>query len=349
MAPCTTSGRRLIVKRPAPYLKAALSAGVLGVIIWRIPFAGLRAAFRDLEYVSLLVAICCFLLLLFLRAYKWHRLLAAVGKVHLRQSLRTLFGGFALGLMTPGRLGELARCVFVREEERPQVTLLTLLDRMLDLWALVTLMGASLFFQGPLPAAIFGAVVCLALLPLMMSIPNILTYLFKLARKSRRFHGHFTGVATGLRQAQIPRFALLALGAMGVELLSFFFLLGAFFPTPFATAAATYPYIVLAGDLPVSFSGMGVREGAAALLLSSYSVPSSAAVDATLLWFVFAILLPAALGCIWLVVERMRPRARHSDVKSHRHERLWKPSVPPLGCHPAAPPSEAVGILPGSP
>jgi hypothetical protein len=94
---------------------------------------------------------------------------------------------------------------------------------------------------------------------------------------------------------------------------------------------------------------MGVREGAAALLLSSYSVPSSAAVDATLLWFVFAILLPAALGCIWLVVERMRPRARHSDVKSHRHERLWKPSAPPLGCHQAAPPCEAAGALPGSP
>ena len=42
----------------------------------------------------------------------------AAGKRHLRQSLRSLFGGFALGLITPGRLGELGRCVFVREDER---------------------------------------------------------------------------------------------------------------------------------------------------------------------------------------------------------------------------------------
>lgn len=73
----------------------------------------------------------------------------SAGKVSLRQSLRTLFGGFALGLVTPGRLGELARCVFVCEENRTQVALLTLLDRILDFWALLTLMEASPFFLVP--------------------------------------------------------------------------------------------------------------------------------------------------------------------------------------------------------
>ena len=66
-----------------------------------------------------------------MRAYKWHLLLGATGKVRLRQSLRTLFAGFALGLITPGRLGELARGMFVREAERTHVTFLTVLDRTL--------------------------------------------------------------------------------------------------------------------------------------------------------------------------------------------------------------------------
>jgi hypothetical protein len=309
-------------------MQVALSAGVIGAIAWRIPVAGLRAAFRNLEYGSLLLAIFCFLILLGLRAYKWHRLLGTAGQVHLRQSLRTLFGGFALGLITPGRLGELARGVFVREEDRTRITFLTLLDRMLDLWALLTLMGASLFFLVSHPAAIFGAAVWLAVLPVVIGFPRLLTQLLEWARKSPRFRRHFTGVAPGLEHVRIPRFALLAVGATGVELLSFFFLLRAFFPTPFTTAAATYPYIVLAGDLPVSFSGMGVREGAAALMLSSYAVPSSAAVSATLLWFIFAILLPAGFGSLWLIAERIRPRRRRSDFPPYRHEHLWKPVEP---------------------
>ena len=88
----------------------------------------------------------------------------------------------------------------------------------------------------------------------------------------------------------------MALAAMGLELSSFHFLLRVFSPTGFATAVATYPYIALAGDLPLSFGGVGIREGVAALLLSPYAVPPAAAVDAALLWFVFGILFPAVLG-----------------------------------------------------
>jgi hypothetical protein len=304
------------------------------MIVWRVPFAGLRAAFHNLDMGSLCLAVFCFLVLLFLRTYKWHRLMAAAGKNHLRRSMRTLFGGFALGLITPGRLGELGRCVFVRDEERSQVALLTVLDRLLDFWALLTLMGVSLFLLASRPAAVFGVAVWLALLPVVVGFPALVSHLSKFARKSRHFRRHFTEVAVGIPLISTPRFALLAVTAMGVELASFFFLLRAFAPTGFTTALATYPYIVLAGDLPVSFSGVGVREGAAALLLSPYAVPSGAAVGASLVWFVFAMLLPAALGAFWLVAERAKSRARKSDESTREVDPALTcvplPQSPPL-------------------
>jgi uncharacterized membrane protein YbhN (UPF0104 family) len=311
--------------RSIPWKQIVLSLGVIVVIVWRVPFAGLRTAFRSLEVGSLFLALFCFLVLIFLRAYKWHRLMAAAGKGRLRQSLRALFGGFALGLITPGRLGELGRCVFVREEERAQVALLTVYDRLLDFWALLTLMGASLFLLTSRLAALFGVAVWLALLPVVMGFPALVSRLSHLARRSRHFRGHFMDAAAGMPMVPTPRFAMLAVGAMWAELASFFFLLRAFSPTAFSTALATYPYIVLAGDLPVSFSGVGVREGAAALLLSPYAVPSGAAVDASLVWFVFAILLPAALGAIWLVAERARSRVRKSSGFAPKADPTWIP------------------------
>jgi len=306
-----------------------ISLGVAGLIVWRVPFAALRAAFRNLEVGSLLVALFCLAVLLFLRAYKWHRLMAAAGKSSVRQSMRSLLGGFALGLITPGRLGELGRCAFVRKEERAQVALLTLYDRLLDFWALLTAMGASLFFLATRPAAVFGLAVWLALLPVVVGFPALVSHLAKLARKSPHFRGHFMEAAVAMPMVETPRFAIMALGAMWAEMASFYFLLRAFFPTEFTTALATYPYIVLAGDLPLSFSGVGVREGAAAMLLSGYAIPNSAAVDASLLWFVFGMLLPATLGVFWLLSERTKSRRRKSDGVAPVTDPTWIPVTIP--------------------
>jgi uncharacterized membrane protein YbhN (UPF0104 family) len=191
-------------------------------------------------------------------------------------------------------------------------------------------MGASLFLLASRPAAVFGVAVLLALLPMVMAFPALVSHLSKLARKSRHLRGSFMEAAVEMPLVSMPRFALMALGAMWAELASFFFLLRAFSPTGFTTALATYPYIVLAGDLPVSFSGVGVREGAAALLLSFYAVPPVAAVDVSLVWFVFAMLLPAILGALWLVTERIKPWGRNSDFVSLESDPTWRPvAVPP--------------------
>jgi uncharacterized membrane protein YbhN (UPF0104 family) len=205
-------------------------------------------------------------------------------------------------------------------------------------------MGASLFFLTSRAAALFGAAVWLASLPAVMGFPALVSHLALLARKSR----HFTFLQAAVRMPMVPtaRFALMAVGAMGTELASFFFLLRAFFPTGFTTAVATYPYIVLAGDLPVSFSGVGVREGAAALLLSPYAVPSEAAVGASLVWFVFAMLLPATLGALWLVVERVKAQMRKADRVAPKAHSIPIPvalpiSPPPLHPETVAPRCEA--------
>lgn len=323
-----------------------LSLGVVGVTLWRVSFAELWAAFHNLDVRSLLLAVFCILALNALRVYKWHCLLAAVGNFRLQQSLRTLLGGCVLGLITPGRVGELGRCIFVRQHERPQVAFLTPLDRALDLWALLTLVGTSLFLLVPPPAAIFGVAPWLALLPVVLGFPGLLTHLSTVVQRLRQFHGHLAKVACCLPPARMPRYAIMGLGAMWLELSSFFFLLRAFFPTGFATAVATYPYIALAGDLPVSFGGVGVREGTAALLLSPYAVPPGAAVVAALLWFVLGILFPAVLGVAWLLVEKLRSLIQYSSNQAYNPDSTCPPvdsahSHTPVPSDSVAPPCEA--------
>lgn len=322
---CILSGRWLSVARSIPWRQIVLSVGVASVTLWRIPLADLRVSFRNLDRGSLYLAFFCILALIVLRAYKWHCMMSAAGNFRFQQSMRTLLGGCALGLITPGRIGELGRCIFVRKRERTQVGILTLLDRALDFWALVTLAGASLFLLVPEPAAIFGLALWVALIPVVLGFPGLLAHLSKMVKRLRHFHGPLAKVASGLPPIQMLRYALMALTAMWLELSSFFFLLRALCPTGFATAVATYPYIALAGDLPLSFGGVGVREGVSALLLSSYAVPPGAAVGAALLWFVFGIFFPAALGIVWLVGEKLKAFVHSSDNQAANPDSSWPP------------------------
>jgi glycosyltransferase 2 family protein len=315
----STVGRRPPGVRTFPWKQLLTSGGVLSVLVWRVPRASLRTAFQHMQPESLCLAAVSFGILLLIRTYKWHGLMVVTSKRRLRVSLRSLFGGFALGLITPGRLGELGRCVFVRKNERAEVAVLNLLDRLLDFWSLLTLVSISLFLLTSRLTAIFGFVVWLASIPVVLEFPKLVAHLARWAHKSTHFNEHFFKPVEQMPLVSVPRFAALSLCAMGVELTSFYFLLKAFSPTEFSTALATYPYIVLAGDLPISFGGIGVRESVAASLLSPYAVTSGAAVGATLVWFVFAVLIPAALGAAWLVAERVRGamrKPRESLVRS---------------------------------
>ncbi len=292
--------------RSFPWKQVLTSGGVLAVVALRVPVGTLRTAFSHMQPEFFLLAGASFMLLLLIRAYKWHGLMAATGIRPLRVALRSLLGGFALGLITPGRLGELGRCVFVRKNERAEVAVLNLLDRLLDFWALLTLVTISLFVLTPRPAALFGFAVWLGSIPVVLGFPTLVARLARWAHKTSRFSEHFFEPVEQMPPVSTPRFAALSVLAMGVELVSFFFLIRAFSQTGFNTALATYPYIVLAGDLPITFGGIGVREGVAASLLAPYSIPSGAAIGAMLVWFVFAVLVPAGLGAVWLIVERVR-------------------------------------------
>jgi uncharacterized membrane protein YbhN (UPF0104 family) len=63
--------------------------------------------------------------------WRWHFVLKTIGhiKIAAKSILLSLLGGNILGLITPGRVGELARGLFVREKDFWEITGLTLLEK----------------------------------------------------------------------------------------------------------------------------------------------------------------------------------------------------------------------------
>src|SRR5512143_1913674 len=103
-------GGRMRIPR---WLQVLGTLTVLTVVVWHIPIPKLLEAVRTADVIWLLPAFAVTLMMLTARHMKWHRLLRAAGlPVAELDSLRSLLCGFALSVPTPGRVGELGRCLF---------------------------------------------------------------------------------------------------------------------------------------------------------------------------------------------------------------------------------------------
>jgi uncharacterized membrane protein YbhN (UPF0104 family) len=300
--------------RVGAWAKIGISSGAVAVILWRVPLGALSSAFAGLSDRWLWAALASVLAMLAVRWYRWYRLLAAGGvDVGSGDSARSLLAGFALSIVTPGRLGELGRCLFVSKSYRAPVFLLNILDRALDMWALLTCAVASLMALAPRPYGVFSLGVWLALLPAVLGLPNLVTRLSSLPWWEEDFRQKLRLAGQAVHAVPTTVFAAWALVSTLLDSLTFFFLLGAFHHVSLRAALLTFPWIATAAGLPLSVSGLGPREAVAALLLAPYAIPSAVACDVGLLLFAFSALLPALIGGAWLAAAPTGAGRRCSD------------------------------------
>lgn len=307
-------------------LRNILAVALIGWLAWRLYDRELWGTWGHVKAAWLICALASTAVMLCLRCTKWHLLLAedrlSRGR---RESVRSLFGAYALASVTPGRLGDFGRCMFMGEGRRARTLLFTLVDKLFDLWAVASLAVASLFLFAPVGVAAALAVAWLALIPLCLVGRRWMHNGNRLPGWLRRFQEVWSAV----EQVPVRRFAALAVCVCGLDMCTFFCLLHAFHSVHFKVAFATYPWLVIAGSLPISLGGVGPREGLSALLLPLFSIPAAVAVNVSLVFFALTALVPAALGAGWMAV--------NPPTLGHRWwSALRNPSAPTESQAPAA-------------
>lgn len=143
--------------RLRPVLSAMVVAGLLWWFLRGVSLDDLVAEIRRarLPYVggAVMLSVSGFLF----RIARWRYLLAPFAWVRVRSLAAAVFVGSAVSAILPGRVGEVARAVLLRQREgvRASAALGTIvLERLLDTLALLILVAASLGF---VPAAALGS------------------------------------------------------------------------------------------------------------------------------------------------------------------------------------------------
>ncbi|MBZ4023344.1 hypothetical protein CKO11_12835 [Rhodobacter sp. TJ_12] len=242
-----------------------------------------------------------------LRGLRWHVLARRLGlPTHLVQDFRHYLGGFAMSV-TPGRVGELVRMRWLKRETGwavERTAPLVLMDRAGDL----AVMGLILALAISLAAGGIAGALPVTMLALVAAVvatrPKLLAALVTLAyralgRLPRLFARARQAARSLARFSHGPTLALaLTLGFAGwmAEGYAFHLLLG-FMGAEIGLwkAVAIFIFSTLAGGLTGAPGGLGGAEAAMVALLSldgvplEVSVPATAVIRLTTLWFAIAI------------------------------------------------------------
>lgn len=274
---------------------------LLVAVVWRLDDKGaLWRAIKDADGLLLIGAVLLNVPVVHFKVERWRHLLAARGHHYpLGRSYAAVLSSLYLGMLTPGRVGDVLRIQYVRREiEVPYAEGLatTLMDRFCDLYVLAAVVALStVHFASALDSNLaywsWVAVAVAVLAPTLFLLRGPVELFSKaLRRLTERWHTSLTALLEALR-AMIGRALVVAIPltvasfaigyaqgwvvarALGVEL-------------SYLDVASLLATTTLLGLMPISVSGVGVRELFLALAFPALGLLAAQGVAFGLLVFV---------------------------------------------------------------
>jgi len=285
-------------------------AVTVAIVVWLSYYLQSQLIFELLGRVNPVAVIAALALLpvnLGLQWCKWHYLLQRTRPdCSWQSSLSSLLAGFPIGLITPGRWGELGRAFFLSGCNKAEVVFLAAVDKIYNL--LVNALTGSLALNylvvmGFLPESWRWPLRLLLIAAIALNLAGLWPALIRrLALRARRFW-----------PKRIPAFQAGAEFSLkylaSVWSLSFLFVLTYCFQLVLlirgfakfavvdglAGSAATF---FVKSALPIALGDLGVREGAAAYFFNRLGVMPQAAFNAGLLLFTINLFIPSLVGLV---------------------------------------------------
>lgn len=300
------------------WVKAIVSFGLLALLLSVLPWTDLREAVARLPAAVWFPVLGLFLLGHAAGIMKW-RLMVNAGRARLGRvdAARCYSAGLFANLCLPSIVGGdvLRATLAARATRRPEAVVLGgIADRIIDVAALGVLVVTGGFLaRDALPGwsgALLTGVLVLGVLVAAVTLPIVVRR--PLARWPARFRRRAGRTLAGLRR--LARNPLLALTAALVALAmqAGFVLLNAWIgrsigiDVPLIVWFLVWPLAKIAGLLPVSLGGLGVRDATLGALLAPAGVPVAYGVVASLIWQTVVIAGGLIAGATWWVLGRRR-------------------------------------------
>jgi uncharacterized protein (TIRG00374 family) len=311
------------VKSGKVLLGIALSAALLGWLLWRVDLAALGHQLRETQWGWALVTCALSILGLWTRARRWYYLFPPGS--HPPALVRAVMIGYMGNNVLPLRAGEILRVYVVSRHWRlgfwlPLATLVV--ERILDGLAVVLILGILTLLM-PVPPMLKWA--ALAILAIDIIATGVLAAIAAAPERCRDFITRLTRRWPGLERRLIGVFQMFVRGLAGVRtpahavpivcwsvlvwllsaLAAWTAMFAARIDLPFLAAWAVLAFVGLGISLPSAPGYIGVFHTAAVLALGMFGVVEPAAFGYALLFHACGFVPITLVGWICLVREQM--------------------------------------------
>lgn len=345
--------RRSLLRHPA--VRIGGSALVLGLLFLALPFEDIAAAIASVPLVVWPAALAIYMTLHLVGVVKWRLLVNTAGAgLTFRTAVRAYYMGLFGNTFLPSIVGgDVVRAgVALRAaHSKSGLVLGSLIDRLLDIVGLATVAGIGALLSpralddqsrrifitlgALLLAGAIGGAVAMVLVP-------VRRFPWKVRRK-------LVQVRRAIRATTQRPEALVAAFTLGVGLQTLLTVLNWWLggvigiEIPLYVWLFVWPLAKIAGLLPLTQNGIGVREAAQAVLFAPFGISAAKAV-ATGLVFEVVIISGGLLGGVlaWLLSRSSQERealraSTHADVAAQRDPE----APPPASAHAPAPSAPA--------
>jgi len=286
--------------KASTFFKIGLTIILFIVLFTRLSLSSIVQTFTSLNVPYYLIGFCCVPVLYAIRTYKWEILLNSIDiRKPFSELFQVLLIGVFYGLITPGKVGELGRAYHLNE--RKTLTLSTILiEKITDILVLVLLsfLTVVLFFEGfssLISIILICGLVVAASTALLTNhrFVSIAARLFKIDKENvQPFTDSFLHlIKKPQTMVQVVALTFLYYGVAYLLGTALAFALGIEW-----VATTTLPLIVLMGNVPITISGLGVRESLGAFSFILLGLDGVYGFSYSLLLFITITIIPGIGG-----------------------------------------------------
>lgn len=299
-------------------LKIGITFFLFYFIATKIQLTEIRAEFNEINWTAFAVGLALTIPNILIQHYKWRYLVHILKKdISHSDIFGSLMCGFSIGLVTPGRLGELGKGLFLTSVRRSEITGMSIIDKVFSQLALsvfgligMLLMIEFQFQHGTeikLLITVFG-ILLITVLAMTVFFPERVRDLIRSSKKLFHYAPFREKIFSLISASEnfkknhfVPSF-IYALTFQLIIYVQFYWFINAFAPMPFGEGLIGASSVMFAKSLlPVALMDLGVREGASIYFLGKLGVSASAAFNASIMIFLSNVLLPGVVGLFYLV------------------------------------------------